>query len=198
MDGRTRRRYFVNSLMLGLTGVCTLLTVSILFLILGYLVWNGGKALDWAFFTQLPKPPGEEGGGMANAIVGSAKLVLLGAAIGIPVGFLAGVYLSGVRRQDLPLYHSLYLRSVEWCAFDRDRHFRLDGDCSSDEAFFRMGRRIRIEPDVDSHCYAQHGAVPACSSHLNARRLAGAQSREVANGGEQWWCRHPSPEFSRA
>jgi phosphate transport system permease protein len=94
MDGRTRRRYFVNSLMLGLTGVCTLLTVSILFLILGYLVWNGGKALDWAFFTQLPKPPGEDGGGMANAIVGSAKLVFLGSAIGIPVGFLAGVYLS--------------------------------------------------------------------------------------------------------
>jgi phosphate transport system permease protein len=94
MDGRTRRRYFVNSLMLGLTGVCTFLTVSILFLILGYLVWNGGKALDWAFFTQLPKPPGEEGGGMANAIVGSAKLVLLAAAIGIPVGFLAGIYLS--------------------------------------------------------------------------------------------------------
>jgi phosphate transport system permease protein len=94
MDARTRRRYFVNSLMLGLTGVCTLLTVSILFLILGYLVWNGGKALDWAFFTQLPKPPGEEGGGMANAIVGSAKLVFLGSAIGIPVGFLAGIYLS--------------------------------------------------------------------------------------------------------
>jgi len=94
MDARTRWRYFVNSLMLGLTGVCTLLTVSILFLILGYLVWNGGKALDWAFFTQLPKPPGEEGGGMANAIVGSAKLILLASAIGIPVGFLAGVYLS--------------------------------------------------------------------------------------------------------
>jgi phosphate transport system permease protein len=94
MDWRTRRRYFVNSLMLGLTGLCTLLTVSILFLILGYLVWNGGKALDWAFFTQLPKPPGEEGGGMANAIVGSAKLVLLASAIGIPIGFLAGIYLS--------------------------------------------------------------------------------------------------------
>jgi phosphate transport system permease protein len=94
MEARTRRRYFVNSLMLGLTGVCTLLTVSILFLILGYLVWNGGKALDWAFFTQLPKPPGEDGGGMANAIVGSAKLIFLASAIGIPIGFLAGVYLS--------------------------------------------------------------------------------------------------------
>ncbi len=94
MDARTRRRYFVNGLMLSLTGLCTLLTVSILFLILGYLVWNGSQALDWAFFTQLPKPPGELGGGMANAIVGSAKLIFLGSAIGIPIGFLAGVYLS--------------------------------------------------------------------------------------------------------
>jgi phosphate transport system permease protein len=94
MDARTRRRYFVNNLMLSLTGVCTFLTVSILFLILGYLVWNGGKSLNWAFFTQLPKPPGEDGGGMANAIAGTAKLILLASAIGIPVGFLAGVYLS--------------------------------------------------------------------------------------------------------
>jgi phosphate transport system permease protein len=94
MDARTRRRYFVNALMLSLTGLCTLLTVSILFLILGYLVWNGSQALDWAFFTQLPKPPGELGGGMANAIVGSGKLILLASAIGIPIGFLAGVYLS--------------------------------------------------------------------------------------------------------
>jgi phosphate transport system permease protein len=94
MDARTRRRYAVNSLMLGLTGLCTFLTVSILFLILGYLIWNGGKSLDWDFFTQLPKGPGETGGGMANAIVGSAKLVMLGSAIGIPIGFIAGIYLS--------------------------------------------------------------------------------------------------------
>jgi phosphate transport system permease protein len=102
MDARTRRRYFINSLMLGLTGVCTLLTVSILFLILGYLVWNGGKSLDWAFFTELPKPPGETGGGMANAIVGSAKLILLASAIGVPIGFLAGIYLSEFGGKTLP------------------------------------------------------------------------------------------------
>ncbi|MCU1262940.1 MAG: Phosphate transport system permease protein PstA [Bryobacterales bacterium] len=94
MDARTRRRYAVNSLMLGLTGVCTFLTVSILFLILGYLVYNGGKALDWDFFTKLPLPPGEPGGGMANAIVGSIKVIFLASLIGIPIGFLGGVYLS--------------------------------------------------------------------------------------------------------
>jgi phosphate transport system permease protein len=94
MDARTRRRYIVNNVMLSLTGLCTFFTVAILFLILGYLVWNGTASLDWNFFTKLPKPPGEDGGGMANAIVGSAKLILLASAIGIPVGFLAGVYLS--------------------------------------------------------------------------------------------------------
>jgi len=94
MDSRTRRRYVVNNLMLGLTGVCTFLTVSILFLILGYLVYNGGKSLDWDFFTKLPLSPGENGGGMANAIIGSFKMVLLATAIGVPIGFLGGVYLS--------------------------------------------------------------------------------------------------------
>ena len=68
--------------------------VSILFLILGYLIWNGGKSLSWNFFTQLPKPVGETGGGMANAIVGSLKLLMLAALMGLPVGLLAGVYLA--------------------------------------------------------------------------------------------------------
>ncbi len=91
---RTARRKLVSNIMMSLTGVCTFLTVSTLFLILGYLLWNGGKSLDWNFFTQLPKSPGEEGGGMANAIVGSAQIIALAALIGVPIGFLGGVYLS--------------------------------------------------------------------------------------------------------
>jgi phosphate transport system permease protein len=87
-------RKSLNALMLTLTGVAAFSVVSVLFLILGYLVYNGGKSLNWAFFTQLPKPVGETGGGMANAIVGSLKLLLLAAAMGLPVGLLAGVYLA--------------------------------------------------------------------------------------------------------
>jgi len=87
-------RKAVNGMMLGLTGVCTLITISALFVILAYLVYNGGKSLDWNFFTKLPLPTGEEGGGMANAIVGSMEVLAVAALIGIPVGFLAGVYLS--------------------------------------------------------------------------------------------------------
>ena len=87
-------RKTLNIVMLALTGVAALAVVSILFLILGYLVWNGGRSLNWSFFTQLPKPVGESGGGMANAIVGSLKLLLLAALMGLPVGLLAGVYLA--------------------------------------------------------------------------------------------------------
>jgi phosphate transport system permease protein len=80
--------------MFSLTGLCTLLTVCILFFILGYLVWHGGRAINWDFFTKLPKPVGETGGGMANAIVGSAKLLLLATLTGVPIGFMGGVYLA--------------------------------------------------------------------------------------------------------
>lgn len=87
-------RKIVNGVMLTLTGVCVFLAVSTLFFILGYLIWNGGKSLSWNFFTKLPTPVGEPGGGMANAIVGSAKLLLVASLIGVPVGFLGGVYLA--------------------------------------------------------------------------------------------------------
>lgn len=87
-------RKSLNIVMLTLTGVAALSVVSVLFLILGYLIWHGGTSLSLNFFTQLPKPVGETGGGMANAIVGSLKLLLLAAVIGLPVGLMAGVYLA--------------------------------------------------------------------------------------------------------
>jgi phosphate transport system permease protein len=87
-------RKTLNGVMLTLTGVAALAVVSVLFLILGYLIYNGGKSLNWDFFTKLPKPVGETGGGMANAIVGSLKLLFLAALMGLPVGLMAGVYLA--------------------------------------------------------------------------------------------------------
>ncbi len=88
------RRKITNFVMLGGTGVCTLLVLAILFYLLAYLLVQGGSALNWRFFTSLPAPVGETDGGMANAIVGSVKILFLAALIGIPIGFLAGVYLS--------------------------------------------------------------------------------------------------------
>jgi phosphate transport system permease protein len=87
-------RRFVNTFMLSLSGVCTVAVVSVLFFILGYLLFHGAASLNWDFFTKLPKPSGETGGGMANAIVGSGKVLLLATLIGVPIGFLAGVFLA--------------------------------------------------------------------------------------------------------
>jgi len=94
MNPHTLWRKSVNVLMLSLTGLCALVAVSVLFFILGYLVYHGGKDVNWNFFTQLPKPVGEAGGGMANAIVGSGKLLLIAALFGIPIGLMGGVYLA--------------------------------------------------------------------------------------------------------
>jgi phosphate transport system permease protein len=94
MNGRLRWRKLVSGFMLTMTGVCALVAVAVLFFILGYLVYHGGTAINWDFFTKLPTPVGESGGGMANAIVGSAKLLFLASLLGVPIGFFGGIYLS--------------------------------------------------------------------------------------------------------
>jgi len=88
------QRKFVNAVMLSLSGLCTVIVIGVLFFILGYLFFHGATSLNLHFFTNLPKPSGETGGGMANAIVGSFKVLLVATLIGVPIGFLAGVYLA--------------------------------------------------------------------------------------------------------
>jgi phosphate transport system permease protein len=87
-------RKSVNAFMLTLTGLCTIVVVGSLIAILGYLAWNGAASLSVDFFTKLPAPVGELGGGMANAILGSGKVLLVAVLVGVPFGFLGGVYLA--------------------------------------------------------------------------------------------------------
>lgn len=87
-------RKFKNGLMQGITCACALLVIAPLLLIFYHLLKSGIGSVNWSFFTQLPKPVGEPGGGMANAIVGTLELLGLAALIGVPVGVLGGVYLS--------------------------------------------------------------------------------------------------------
>ncbi len=94
MTLRTVWRKSLNIVMLSLTGVCALITVSALVVILGYLARNGATALHWSFFTNLPAPVGETGGGIANAITGSAKLLLLATLVGVPIGLLGAIYVA--------------------------------------------------------------------------------------------------------
>jgi phosphate transport system permease protein len=74
--------------------VCALAVIAPLFLIIYFLVARGFGAIDWNFFTQLPKPTGEVGGGMANAIVGTLILLAMASVVGVPMGILGGIYLA--------------------------------------------------------------------------------------------------------
>ncbi len=94
MGGYSMRRKIVNRLMFALTALCALASLSTLFFVLGYISYRGLSSINWAFVTRLPKPIGETGGGIANSIVGSAKIVGLASLMGVPVGVLGGVYLS--------------------------------------------------------------------------------------------------------
>jgi phosphate transport system permease protein len=91
---RNRRRKILSAVMLSITAVFTVLSISVLFFVLGFLLLKGGTSVNVAFFTNLPTPVGETGGGMANALVGSAKMLGIAALTGLPTGFLAGLYLS--------------------------------------------------------------------------------------------------------
>jgi phosphate transport system permease protein len=92
-DSYARRR-LVERVMFGATALAAAGTLGALFFLLGYIAWQGASSVSLNFFLRLPAPVGESGGGMANAIVGSAKLLLVAAAFGVPVGFLGGVYLA--------------------------------------------------------------------------------------------------------
>jgi phosphate transport system permease protein len=91
---RDRRRRAVNVIMLTLTGVAAVLVTVPLLLIFFYLLSTGTSALNLDFFTQVPAPTGEAGGGMANAMVGTLMIVGLAALIGLPVAIGAGIYLA--------------------------------------------------------------------------------------------------------
>ena len=87
-------RKFKNVLMQAVTFACAIMVVTPLALVFYHLLRFGFGSINWAFFTQLPKPVGESVGGMANAIVGTFILLGQAAVLGVPVGVLGGVYLS--------------------------------------------------------------------------------------------------------
>jgi phosphate transport system permease protein len=88
------RRRLSNWIALGLITVAALIVTVPLFLILGTVVVRGLGTFNWAFLTQIPKPIGEEGGGMGNAILGSVLLLSFASLIGVPLGIGAGIFLA--------------------------------------------------------------------------------------------------------
>jgi phosphate transport system permease protein len=97
------RRRVVSRVMLGLCLLSVLIALLPLFFILFFVVSRGITALDWNFFTQTPRPHGEVGGGMANAIYGTAVICGLASLFAIPIGLLSGIFLAEQSRSRLAL-----------------------------------------------------------------------------------------------
>ena len=91
---RGRMRTMTDHAATGLAVLSTLLVVAPLVAIFVYLVYKGASSLNLAFFTELPKPEGETGGGMANGILGSGVLLGVASCIGIPIGIGGGIFLA--------------------------------------------------------------------------------------------------------
>ncbi len=88
------RRRLLSNVVIGLCGLAVLVALVPLAFVFFYVIQQGFSSLNWAFFTKMPKPVGEPGGGMANAMVGTLILIGIASAVAIPVGLIAGVYLS--------------------------------------------------------------------------------------------------------
>lgn len=93
-DGSLAFRHARSYVSIFITGLCSGLAALILVIILGYVVLQGTHALSWSFFTQLPHPVGEPGGGVANGIVGTIIVVGFATLIATPIGVLTGVFLA--------------------------------------------------------------------------------------------------------
>jgi phosphate transport system permease protein len=87
-------RKFKSAAITGILVLCALVVIAPLFLVIYFLLAQGASSVDWNFFTQLPKPTGELGGGMANAIVGTITLLAMAAVVGVPIGIFGGIYLA--------------------------------------------------------------------------------------------------------
>jgi phosphate transport system permease protein len=87
-------RQMADHVATGLAVLSTILVVAPLVAIFAYLIYKGASSLNWAFFTQTPKPVGEPGGGMANAIFGSGVLLAIGSVVGVPIGIAGGIFLA--------------------------------------------------------------------------------------------------------
>lgn len=127
-------RRITDHTMTGLSVLTVVIVLAPLFAIFGYLVFKGIVSLNWAFLTQLPKPEGEVGGGMANGIVGSVLILAIASVIGVPFGVGAGIYLAEFGRNRLGSFirftadvlngvPSIVIGIVGWAILVRGRGF---------------------------------------------------------------------------
>ena len=112
-DRRLQRRIVADKLFRTLIIVLAFICMLPMLLILSFIIKNGISAINWGFLVSLPRPMGEAGGGISNALVGSAILVLIASVISIPLGILAGIYLSEYRKVPFAYFSRLSVEILQ-------------------------------------------------------------------------------------
>ena len=138
-------RRIMDSLATGAAVAAVLLVLLPLGAIFAYLIYKGIGSINWAFLTHVPAPPGEPGGGMANAIAGSAYILLIASSMGVPIGIGAGIYLAEYGRN----------RFGNLIRFTADvLNLRLG--CVNAGTLLRAGWRCSVGDDDDPNHYPHH------------------------------------------
>jgi phosphate transport system permease protein len=108
-----RKRILVDRLFKGLVIALSFIIIAPMFFILYFIVRNGISVINWDFLVSLPKPMGESGGGISNALAGTAMLIVISSVISIPFGILTGIYLSEYRRGRFAYFSRLSLEILQ-------------------------------------------------------------------------------------
>jgi phosphate transport system permease protein len=110
---RVGRRIVADRLFKGTVILLSFLMILPMLFILFFIVRNGISVIDWTFLTHLPRPMGEAGGGISNAVVGTAMLILVSSLISVPLGILTGIYLSEYQKGRFPYFSRLSLEILQ-------------------------------------------------------------------------------------
>ena len=159
-------RRLLSHVVMGLCGLSVLIALVPLALILFYVLTQGITSLNWSFIVDMPKPVGEPGGGMANAIVGSVIVVSIGAAIRDPDRHPERCLRGGICRNEVRRGRPVLSRHAQRRSVDRDRRFRVRHRRPAVPAILGAGRRRR----------AGHHDDPA--HHADDRGTAAARAAE--------------------
>ena len=173
------RRRLLSNVVVVLCGAAVLLALIPLVFVFFYVIKQGFSSLNWDFFTKMPKPVGETGGGMANAMVGSLILIGIASAVAVPVGLIAGVYLSEYSPQAVRVARALHGGRPERHSVDRHRDLRLRPRGPAGPALLGARRRprARLHDDPDHHADDRGAPEP------RSRRACGrARSRSARRG----------------
>ena len=159
-----RRRILYDKLFKIIIILLTFCSILPMFFILFFITSKGISVINWSFLTQLPKPVGEIGGGISNAIIGTLMLIGISTAFSVPVGILAGIFLSENRKGKARISYKIVCRNTSGDSFHCDRnHCLYLAGCFDGIVFSALRRDGSRSDDAAGHYHRDRGDLETYS-----------------------------------